>query len=474
MFRTWCRKQGFSNGSNLSHVLMDGGVLSVPFDRLNEFYEEYVKAVKSGEKVFVVEQKTDTYNFFVDLDYKDDEDIPFERLEEYTQTICDRVTHFGGKDVLISVAEPKPYGDTIKYGIHMNWPGFVVDHESAMALHSHIVSSLSIMFPGKSWNDIVDTAVYGGGKRNVKGSGFRMPWSHKRAKHDTCGGRGCDQCEKGRVTQGEYRPVIIYSHESGKMEHIFDQEPSVDIMHMTTLRTENTEVVVVEGSKRDEGTFTLKETKNVFQDERVYKDLELFIQKNMDGQGSAQVTKMYGDKHAFLVSTTSKYCENLRREHASNHVWFRIEGHVITQKCFCTCETMKGRRYGFCKDFYGRKHTLTTKIFEQLYPKGYTPPLFSPPQNVCTPCPEEKKVDSVELSELLKSFINRHMVGDKTVRVASITKKTKHIQLVNTDFTCTDCKKGNTQFKISKKRILQVCSCKPREHNLSDKISRLL
>jgi len=147
---------------------------------------------------------------------------------------------------------------------------------------------------------------------------------------------------------------------------------------------------------------------------------------------------------------------------------------VIIQKCFCTCETMKGRRYGFRKDFYGRKHTLPAKIFDQLYPKGYTPPMFSMPQNVCTPCVEEKKVDSVEIADLLQSFINRHMIGDKTTRVSSITKKTKNIQLVNTDFTCTTCKNINTQFKIYKKRILQVCSCKPREHNLSDKISRLL
>ena len=459
MFRTWCRKQGFSNGSNLSHVLMDGGKLSVPFDRLNEFYDAYIKAVKSGEKVCVVEQKTDTYNFFVDLDYKDDEDIPFERLEEYVQTICDRVTHFGGEDVLISVAEPKPHGDTIKYGIHMNWPGFIVDHGSAMALHSHIVSSLSLLFPGKPWNDIVDTAVYGGGKRNVKGSGFRMPWAHKYVKGEY---------------QGEYRPVLNYTHENGKLSRIFDREPSVEIMHMATLRTERTDVVIVEGSTRDEGSFTLKETKNVLQNEAVVRNIELFIQKNMDGQGRAEVTKIFSDKQSYLVSTTSKYCENLQRDHGSNHVWFRIEGHVIIQKCFCTCETMKGRRYGFCKDFYGRKHTLPSKIFEQLYPKGYTPPMFSSPQNICTPCPEEKKVDSVELSDLLQSFINRHMVKDTTVRVASITKKTKNIQMLNTDLTCNDCKNVNIQFKINKKRILQTCPCKPREHNLSDKIIRLL
>jgi len=66
------------------------------------------------------------------------------------------------------------------------------------------------------------------------------------------------------------------------------------------------------------------------------------------------------------------------------------------------------------------------------------------------------------------------MVKDTTVRVASITKKTKNIQMLNTDLTCNDCKNVNIQFKINKKRILQTCPCKLREHNLSDKIIRLL
>jgi len=49
---------------------MDGGVLSIPFDKLREFYDVYVQSVLKGEQVFVVEQKTETYNFFVDIDYQ--------------------------------------------------------------------------------------------------------------------------------------------------------------------------------------------------------------------------------------------------------------------------------------------------------------------------------------------------------------------------------------------------------------------
>ena len=51
MFKRWCKDQGFANNSDLSHVLMDGGVLSVPFDKLNDFYEKCVEVYNSGEKL---------------------------------------------------------------------------------------------------------------------------------------------------------------------------------------------------------------------------------------------------------------------------------------------------------------------------------------------------------------------------------------------------------------------------------------
>jgi len=466
MFRSKCLNDGFTfkEGSNLSHVLMDGGLnsrLSVPFDRLNHFYSIYIECVKAGERVCLVEQKTDTFNFFVDLDYKDVEDIPFERLEEYTRTICDRVTHFGGKDVLISVAEPKSCGEgMIKYGIHMNWPKFVVDHGSAMALHSHIVSSLNIMFPGKPWKDIVDTAVYGGGRRTSKGSGFRMPWAHKYVK---------------REYHGVYKPVLMYTHGNGGLTRIHDKGPSVDIMHMSTLRTQVTDHVIIEGSKREEGGFSLREIKNVYSDEKIIFQIESFIQKNLEGQGNSKITKVFQDKNTFLVGTNSRYCENLRREHMSNHVWFRIEGRTIAQRCFCTCPTMRGRRFGYCKDFYGRKHELPDKIFNEIYRGGYKPPFVETPNNICIPCPEVKKEDPIESVNLLKGFMIKHIIPSGTdIVIKSVAKKSKYKTIVNTDYKCNTCNKTSTSFNIVKNRIGQDCLCKKREHILTDKILRVL
>lgn len=461
MFKKWCYEQGFCNSSNLSHVLMDGGVLSVPFDSLDNFYKKYIDSVKSGEKIFVVEQKTPTFNFFVDLDYKSSEKVSFDSLEEICRTICDRVSKFTNKNALVSVAEPKKCGDAIKYGVHVNWHGFVVDHASAMALHSHIVSALNLIFPTTNWNEVVDTSVYGSGKKNAKGSGFRMPWSHKKAKHDVCNGAGCDGCVKGKVTQGQYIPVLKYD---GKFTRIHEQEPSIEILKMATLRTEDTNHVNIQGSVREEGSFTDAETKQTFDNPEIIESLQKYIQKYLEGQGLSEITKIYIHSDVYLVSTTSKYCENLGRNHASNHVWFLINGSSIRQKCFCRCETTRGRKNGFCKDFAGREFRLPDDIYKALYPKGTSSFKFQLSKPV-------KKPEGDLYSEVC-GYINKHIMKCDVQSVSKLKTQTN----VLTSHSCTGCDKQNVPFVIKKKPgiIKQNCSCKTREYRLTDKIVQLL
>ena len=113
-------------------------------------------------------------------------------------------------DALISVAKPKPHGDYIKTGVHINWPNFPVNRSSALALRDHIISTLQLVYGSKDWNDIVDLSVYGSSERNTKGSGFRMPYSHKMVNCKECQGKGCESCDKGRIIQGEYLPIFLY------------------------------------------------------------------------------------------------------------------------------------------------------------------------------------------------------------------------------------------------------------------------
>ena len=456
MFKRWCKDQGFSNNSDLSHVLMDGGVLSVPFDKLNDFYEKCVEVYNSGEKIFVVEQKTENYNFFMDLDYKDDEEMSFEQIKSVCKVICDKVSKFGGKDALISVAEPKPIDTLIKTGIHINWPGFVVNRSSALGLRDHVINTLNLAYGSRDWKDIVDISVYGNNSRNTKGSGFRMPWSHKKGKHEACAGQGCELCNNtGKETQSEYLPIFIYKHGPSSTLEKTEQKPSVDILHMATLRTQSMEPVIIEGT-REEVTFTTLQTKNEFKDQEALLLVEAFVRKHVEGQTTASITKMFKYNKQFLVSTNSKYCENKKCNHNSNHVWFHIVGDTIAQKCFSTTNVL--RQYGFCKDFSGRRHQLSKKITDILYEDG----------KVETYTPKKKVVVEPE-QNLLEKFIKKYIVKKETFIIESLKREGVKKYTVTTKESCDTCKE-TISFSILKSQIHQVCKCKCRAHNLTDKI----
>ena len=456
MFKRWCKDQGFANNSDLSHVLMDGGVLSVPFDKLNDFYEKCVEVYNSGEKIFVVEQKTENYNFFMDLDYKDDEEMSFEQIKSVCKVICDKVSKFGGKDALISVAEPKPIDTLIKTGIHINWPGFVVNRSSALGIREHVINTLNLAYGSRDWKDIVDISVYGNNSRNTKGSGFRMPWSHKKGKHEACAGQGCELCNNtGKETQSEYLPIFIYKHGLSSTLQKTEQKPSVDILRMATLRTQSMEPVIVEGTHK-EATFTTLQTKNEFKDQEARLLVEAFVRKNVEGQTTASITKMFKYNKQFLVSTNSRYCENKRCNHNSNHVWFHIVGDTIAQKCFSTTNVL--RQYGFCKDFSGRRHQLSKKITDILYEDG----------KVETYTPKKKVVVEPE-QNLLEKFIKKYIVKKETFIIESLKREGVKKYTVKTNEICDTCKE-TISFSILKSHIQQVCKCKCRAHNLTDKI----
>ena len=456
MFKRWCKDQGFSNNSDLSHVLMDGGVLSVPFDKLNNFYEKCVEVYNSGEKIFVVEQKTENYNFFMDLDYKDDEEMSFEQIKSVCKVICDKVSKFGGKDALISVAEPKPIDTLIKTGIHINWPGFVVNRSSALGLRDHVINTLNLAYGSRDWKDIVDISVYGNNSRNTKGSGFRMPWSHKKGKHEACAGQGCELCNNtGKETQSEYLPIFMYKHGPSSTLQKTEQKPSVDILHMATLRTQNMEPVIIEGT-REEATFTTLQTKNEFKNQEALLLVEAFVRKHVEGQTTASITKMFKYNKQFLVSTNSKYCENKKCNHNSNHVWFHIVGDTIAQKCFSTTNVL--RQYGFCKDFSGRRHQLSKKITDILYEDG----------KVETYTPKKKVIVEPE-QNLLEKFIKKYIVKRETFIIESLKREGVKKYTVTTKESCDTCKE-TISFSILKSQIHQVCKCKCRAHNLTDKI----
>ena len=377
MFKQWCSDQGFSNHKIQAptHVLMDGGVLEVPFDRLNDFYGCYIQCIKAGEELFVVEQKTENYNFFLDIDYKNTSELTIDEIKTIGLDVCSKVETLGLPcRCLISVAEPKTVNGVIKTGVHFNWPDMTVSQEGAVHLRWHVISTLNIS-KGGDWSQYVDGSVYGDLETKTRGSGFRMPWSHKKGKHSACMGRGCVVCKyTGKLTEGEYLPVFMYTSNGISQ---YSPEITLDGLRIATVRSAEEPIEVPKTAvglvnlKKTEGTFASLQTKDEIVDGELLAVLETFIRLNLPGQSGARVKKVFRFKTTYRVETTSRYCENLGRNHHSNHVWFYINNDTtICQRCFCKCETMEGRKHGFCKDFSGRAHYLNKRLCAFLYPRG--------------------------------------------------------------------------------------------------------
>lgn len=348
----------WTKGKKPTHVLMDGGTLHVTPDRLNEFNQDYCQSIRNGIKLFVVEQKTfPCYKFFIDVDYVDEEALTFENIQSLIHVMCDKISTLIPDDkCIVSVAKPKPKGSLTKTGIHLNWPNCVVDQEQALNIRDHLIFHLSKIYSVKDWNKIIDCAVFGDPKTGSNGSGFRLPWSHKKTKE---------------IIEGPYIPFFAY--QKGKITDITGVSITPEMVQEVSVRTQeevpNVKVTPVQIFSLEKPS-PKQRGKEIDNSEAVV-HLETFIRKYLEGQSHMRVHKLMKDRTTYAVQTNSRYCENLGREHSSNHVWFLVKKDgSVCQKCFCTCETTRGRKHHtMCKDFVGKRHVLPNSVMHLLYPE---------------------------------------------------------------------------------------------------------
>jgi hypothetical protein len=158
------------------------------------------------------------------------------------------------------------------------------------------------------WASIIDPAVYGG-------SGLRMLWSHKKPSGD---------------------PYIPWKSLSGQE---FSKEPNADILKLFSVR--------VEGNDSEK-----------IHSETVHIDgIEEFIQRYMMGQRRTRIKRVQRhEQDGWYVQSDSTFCENIKREHKSNHVWFSIRSGRVSQRCFDD----------ECAKFNGQEHILPPSIVKQL------------------------------------------------------------------------------------------------------------
>jgi len=299
-----------------THLLLNGGKLLVPNDEMDMFYHEYVE---SPTKLYIIEQKTKRFKFFIDVD--SDNKLDSVKLAQEFSKIVD-----GGK-CLIATSDPN-------FGLHFIWPDLIVDSKKARSIRLRILQEF-----GNEWAKIIDENVY-------TGPGLRMLWSYK--------------------TTDDSSVYVPYGYLKNLEFFPFSQEKTSSMLRMFSIRS-NVEGDVSPPRKEEQDS-----------------DLETFIRINIPHQTNLKIISL--TKNGKVVATTSKYCENVKREHKSNHVWFLIDTktNTISQRCHDEgCAQFQGRKYrlpprrpmfktestnkeeenvflGSCSDYPGAQHTEDT------------------------------------------------------------------------------------------------------------------
>jgi hypothetical protein len=295
-----------------THVLMDGGQLHVPDTDLEAFYRAYLADIACGTRLFVVEQKTEIFKFFVDIDFKAERPLTDEDALDLCTRICASVKN--GKCLVARAPHRKLKDGEIKSGFHLHWPDLAVTRQEALSLRTRILMDLD----GPEWARIIDSSVYGG-------SGLRCLWSHKKPEG------------------APYVPWISVPDGTP-----MSPRPTLEALKLFAVRVSGQPTAPkIRRVASSPGAIGVCSSR-----------LEEFIRVNFEGQGSARVKGMRnltGNGKGLCIETDSRYCENIKGLHKSNHVWFCIRGGVIMQKCLDD----------ECLEFSGREHNLPPSISDE-------------------------------------------------------------------------------------------------------------
>jgi len=142
--------------------------------------------------------------------------------------------------------------------------------------------------------------------------------------------------------------------------------------------------------------------------------LEDFVQKYMEGQSKSQVKKVQRHEHnGWYVQTDSKFCERIRKEHKSNHVWFHIASRRISQRCFDED----------CAEFKGTEHILPPSIVEQLNDVAI---VGSPPSCFLMDIFPDGAKESIQKVRAHGSPV----LGSRSSKLATVSGQSPHVRTV--------------------------------------------
>ena len=153
----WAKKRGFfGRTGEISHLLLDKGVLCIPDSSNTEFIQEYsIGVITRGKPPCIVEYKTKTFRMFYDLDILTTAENAVEMtkgnfvgdVKNFFYTLCENTAVLF--DISKTVATvcisniPKKTQKGVKVGVHVTFDNIFVTSPTALFVREKVLEKLT-------------------------------------------------------------------------------------------------------------------------------------------------------------------------------------------------------------------------------------------------------------------------------------------------------------------------------------------
>lgn len=370
-----------------SHSLYTGGIVYLPdiktYDAEYKFLQLYAEDLSNDIPLYYIEQrplpnseKKGLYKFMIDLDIYHDHYFSNEEFCEVANFITNVVHDFYGHDdnfnVILCKSGPKIKNKKTHSGLHMIYPKLFVNNETAKCFRSAVLQKIkdASFHPEQDWSTVFDVLIY-------ESVGYTMIGSSKREKI----------IDKRRV----YMPFMVIDKYGANQDMYLDRLLSnkLDMMLDTSIRyipesfrhitfegtvptqipswfdKNTTEEIRTKKSRKKNDTEPVSSiSKDIISQDYIYNIISETIRKNClkywltDYYCDVDIKDIhrYSDDSGpncgnLLIVPKTSFCMNIGRNHNSCGIFFHASRRGIVQKCLCPCQTLDGRKNGYCSKY---------------------------------------------------------------------------------------------------------------------------
>jgi hypothetical protein len=355
----------------------------------------------TGDPLFIVEKPTPVFRLFMDFDFKQRKEVTETGIEAVARVVHKVVSSFWKTESVVvccskytKAEATDPDGTKVlltKTGIHLHWPDVFTTTETLLHVRETILSELQNTFgmrtfPMNPWQDVFDMAPYN--KNGKQGSGLRLLGSLKATPCSCLRQKEKSDCAKCQnlgyvVADGHGRPYMLWAVFTNDARDILKEQEYLanfpKLLKDVSIRYSGppSPCTIPDGAPlfhehaEKQKKRVTKYAKDVVHGDPAYEACELAIRSH-HLYASVVVNDVCkkGTPPAYLVHVTgfqSRYCQNIRREHKSNRIWFYIDARGVTQKCHDDGESTE-QHHGPCKDYSSASWPLPGDAAKVLFP----------------------------------------------------------------------------------------------------------